>query len=87
MLFTLSKSSIIHLWDMDNQSNRGIKINNEPNVPSLSLEYETEDSENNAKLSTLLVNRYIQRILSSSDNKVLVWDLEDCERTEKSKSI
>lgn len=86
MLFTLSASSLIHLWDMDNQQNRGIKVNYEPNIPSLSLQGNIEENEN-VNLSTLLVNRYIQRILSSSHSNVLVWDLEDCEKNQMSKSI
>lgn len=86
MLFTLSAASLIHLWDMDNQQNRGIKVNYEPNIPSLSLQGNIEESEN-VNLSTLLVNRYIQRILSSSHSNVLVWDLEDCEKNQISKSI
>lgn len=86
MLFTLSASSLIHLWDMDNQQNRGIKVNYEPNIPNLSLQGNIEENEN-VNLSTLLVNRYIQRILSSSHSNVLVWDLEDCEKNQMSKSI
>lgn len=86
MLFTLSAASLIHLWDMDNQQNRGIKVNYEPNIPSLSLQGNIEENEN-VNLSTLLVNRYIQRILSSSHSNVLVWDLEDCEKNQISKSI
>lgn len=73
-LYTLSKSNLIHMWNTESQVSKTVKINAEPNVPNLTLIPREDDL-----LSSLTVNSYIPRVLSTSNKSVLLWDVEDSE--------
>lgn len=73
-LYTLSKSNLIHLWNTESQVSKTVKINAEPNIPNLTLIPREDDL-----LSSLTVNSYIPRVLSTSNKSVLLWDVEDSE--------